>query len=140
MKKWIFTITVIMMMAMSSLALAADSEDLAKEQQSVDVLLSVVEAKNIPQYKDFSKLLSADLKQNFDEKAYADLPKVIANNFGEVKDVKFYSFQRFDQADRLTYIASFSKQQAVSINVTFNKNKRIVDFSLEPLGVANGGK
>lgn len=138
MKKIIFICTLIMVMAMSGLAFASDSEDLAREQQSVDVLVSVVEAKNVPEYKAFSKLLSTDLRANFSEQEYGNLQKIIADKYGDMKDVKFYSFQRFDQADRLTYIVSFTKQQAVAMNVNFDKNKRIVDFSFEPLAVNNG--
>lgn len=50
-----------------------------------------------------------------------------------MKEVKFYSFQRFDQTDRVTYIAAFSKRKLVAINLSFNKDNKMVDFALSPV-------
>ena len=74
-----------------------------------------------------------DKKEKFDEKTYVTLQKQVKDKFGRMKEVKFYSFQRFDQTDRVTYIAAFSKRKLVAINLSFNKDNKMVDFALSPV-------
>ena len=50
-----------------------------------------------------------------------------------MKEAKFFTYQRFDQADRVTYIASFSKEKMVSMIFAFNKQNKLVDFAFTPI-------
>ena len=52
---------------------------------------------------------------------------------GHMKEAKFYSYQRFDQGDRITYIASFEIENIVAIVFTFDKNLQMTDFALSPM-------
>ena len=61
--------------------------------------------------------------------------KVIIGVVFSQKKGKFFSFERFDKADRLTYIAGFSKEPAVSIVFTLDKKGKITEFSLAALEV-----
>lgn len=124
MKKILFTITLIMMMAFSGLCFAAtDGNDLNKEQKSSEVFMEVLTKNQIPAYDVVSKDFSDSLKAKITESAYKNLFKQIKEQFGDIKEFKFYNFQRFDQGDRITYIAGFDKEQAVAIFLPLIKIK-----------------
>ena len=135
MKKVIFTVTLIMMMAFSGLCFAADGNDLNKE-----TFMEVFTKDQIPAYDVVSKDFSDTLKTNVNEKAYKDLSKQIKEQYGNVKEVKFYNFQRFDQGDRVTYVAAFDKEQAVAIMLAFDKDKKLTDYVFTPLQVEEASK
>ena len=52
---------------------------------------------------------------------------------GTLKEAKFYSYQRFDQGDRVTYLASFDKENIVAIVFSFDKDKKLTNFVLSPM-------
>ena len=56
------------------------------------------------------------------------MQRQVQEKFGKHKETKFFSFERFDKADRLTYIAGFSKEPAVSIVFTLDKKGKITEF------------
>ena len=49
-------------------------------------------------------------------------------------------FQRFDQGDRVTYVAAFDKEQAVAIMLAFDKDKKLTDYVFTPLQVEEASK
>ena len=65
--------------------------------------------------------------------AYDVLKKQVQERFGRLKESKFYSFQRYDNVDYVTYIGSFSKEKLVSITFAFNKENKMTDFALSPM-------
>ena len=136
MKKVLFTVTLIMMMAFSGLCFAADGNDLNREQKVAEAFTK----DQIPAYDVVSKDFSDTLKTNVNEKAYKDLSKQIKEQYGNVKEVKFYNFQRFDQGDRVTYVAAFDKEQAVAIILAFDKDKKLTDYVFTPLQVEEATK
>lgn len=140
MKKVIFTVTLIMMMAFSGLCLAADGNDLNKEQKVAETFMEVFTKDQIPAYAVVSKDFSDTLKANINEKAYKDLSKQIKEQYGNVKEVKFYNFQRFDQGDRVTYVAAFDKEEAVAIMLAFDKDKKLANYVFTPLQVEKASK
>ena len=68
------------------------------------------------------------------------ISKQIKEQYGNVKEVKFYNFQRFDQGDRVTYVAAFDKEQAVAIMLAFDKDKKLTDYVFTPLQVEEASK
>lgn len=42
-----------------------------------------------------------------------------------MKETKFHSFERFDQGDRVTYIAAFSKENVVIMTFMFGKDAKL---------------
>lgn len=135
MKKILFMITLVMMMAFSGLCFAADGNDLNREQKTAEIFMGVFTKDQAPEYAIVSKDFSDTLKTNVSEKAYKDLSKRIKEQYGNVKEVKFYNFQRFDQGDRVTYVAAFDKEQAVAIILAFDKDKKLTDYVFTPLQV-----
>ena len=66
MKKVIFIVTLIMMMAFSGLCFAADGNDLNKEQKVAETFMEVFTKDQIPAYDVVSKDFSDTLKTNVD--------------------------------------------------------------------------
>ncbi len=132
MKKIILILTAIFTMAFSGLCLAADGGDLNKQQNTAETFVKAF-TEAVPSYNEFTKGFDAQLKSKFDEKTYTALKEQVKDKFGRMKDIKFYSFQRFDNMDQVTYIASFSKEKLVSVNFVFNKENKMVNFVLTPV-------
>lgn len=135
MKKVLFIVTLVMMMVFSRFCFAADGNDLNREQKTAEIFMEVFTKNQAPAYAIVSKDFSDTLKTNVNEKAYKDLFKQIKEQYGNVKEVKFYNFQRFDQGDRITYIAGFDKEQAVAIILMFDENKKLTDYIFAPLQI-----
>ena len=77
----------------------------------------------------------ADLAKQMNVNTFIAMQRQVQEKFGKHKETKFFSFERFDKADRLTYIAGFSKEPAVSIVFTLDKKGKITEFSLAALEV-----
>ena len=73
MKKVIFTVTLIMMMAFSGLCLAADGNDLNKEQKVAETFMEVFTKDQIPAYDIVSKDFSDTLKANINDGLYNEV-------------------------------------------------------------------
>lgn len=132
MKKLVIALAAIFTMAFAGICMAADGTDLNKQQKTAETFVKVF-SQTVPSYKDFTKGFDTQFKEKFDEKTYVTLQKQVKDKFGRMKEVKFYSFQRFDNMDQVTYIASFSKEKLVSVNFIFNKENKMVNFVLTPV-------
>ena len=126
MKKLILTLTAIFTLAIAAIGFAADGGDLNKEQRAAEnfVAAFTLEA---PAYNQFSNGFDDTLKAKVTEQAYDVLKKQVQERFGRLKESKFYSFQRYDNVDYVTYIGSFSKEKL------FNKENKMTDFALSPM-------
>jgi hypothetical protein len=49
--------------------------------------------------------------------------------------MKFVAYERLGQADRLTYLGSYSKQQMVRVIYGFNKESKLTEFIFAPMEV-----
>lgn len=132
MKKLILILTVVFTLAVSALGFAADGGDLNKEQKAAEnfVAAFIMEA---PDYRTFSNGFDDTLKAKVTEQAYTVLQQQVQERFGRLKESKFYSFQRYDNVDYVTYVGSFSKEKLVNITFAFNKENKMVDFALSPI-------
>lgn len=122
------------LMMVCSVGLAANEhKDLAKQQQAVERMLDVFDGEPVPAYAQVSTGFSANMKKAVTEKVLAELQKQVRVKFGTMKEAKLFAYQRFDQADRLTYIASFSKEKLVSMVFAFDKQNKMLDFAFTPI-------
>ena len=122
-----------------SVGLAAnDHKDLAKQQQVAERFMDVFDGEPVPMFAQVSAGFSANLKKAVTEKAFAELQKQVRIKFGTMKEAKLFSYQRFDQVDRVTYVASFSKEKLVSMTFAFDKQNKLVDFAFTPVQQAEG--
>ena len=141
MKKLLMMFIVSCLMMVCSVGLAAnDHKDLAKQQQVAEKFVDVFDVEPAPMYAQVSVGFSANLKKAVTEKAFADLQKQVKQKMGTMKEAKLFAFQRFDQVDRLTYIASFSKEKMVSVVFVFDKQSKLLDFAFTPVQQSVGKK
>ena len=134
-----FIVSCLMMICSVGLA-ANDHKDLAKQQQVAEKFMDVFDIEPAPMYVQVSAGFSANLKKAVTEKAFTDLQKQVKQKMGTMKEAKLFAFQRFDQADRLTYIASFSKEKMVSVVFVFDKQSKLLDFAFTPVQQPAGKK
>ena len=132
MKKLILVLTTVFTLAISALGFAADGGDLNKEQKAAENFVAAF-TMEAPEYRTFASGFDDTLKAKVTEQAYAVLKQQVQERFGRLKERKFYSFQRYDNVDYVTYIGSFSKEKLVNITFAFNKENKMTDFALSPM-------
>lgn len=135
MRKFLFSIILIVIISTNGLCLAADGDDLNKEQKIAEIFMGVFIKEQVPVYTVVSKDFADILKANVNEQIYQNLKQTIVDKYGNVKEIKFYEFQRFDQGDKITYVAVFDKERAVAIIFTFDKNKKMTNYIFSPLQI-----
>lgn len=133
MKKILVVLVMGLIMMFNGLCFAADGNDLNKEQKIAEDFMQVFWQEQLPNYSKISENLSGKLKIDLNEKQYIDLQKNVKDKFGALKEAKFYSFQRFDQGDRVSYLVSFDKQPIVTIIFAFDKNQKLENYAIVPL-------
>ncbi len=136
MKKFIILLTTLLTMAFAASCFATEnSSALSDAESSAQKVITALVASDTLGYKDAEKAMSADLAQQMNINTFIAMQRQVKEKFGNLKETKFFSFERFDKADRLTYIAGFSRQPAVSIVFELDKKEKITNFSLNALEV-----
>ncbi len=125
-------------LSLGAVCSASDSSDLNSQQKIVDTFIDAIDGNGAPDYIIFSKGLSAQLKSNVNEQSYSVLQNQVKSSFGTLKEAKFFNYERYDQGDRITYLASFTNQPAVSMIFVFDTDKKLVDFALTPIDMQQG--
>ena len=134
MKKLFVMIMVSCLMMLCSVGFAADDHKaLGKQQQVAERVMDAFDVEPMPLFAQVSAGFNANLKKAVDEKAFTSLQKQVKQRFGTMKEAKLYSFQRFDQADRVTYVASFTKEKVVTMVFVFDKQNKLADFVFTPV-------
>lgn len=77
--------------------------------------------------------MTGNMQKQIKASSIPGLLKQVGDKFGTMKDIKFYSFERFDNGDKMTYIASFSKEKLAALIITTDKTGKMNDFALSPL-------
>lgn len=132
MKKFVILLTTLLALTSSNLCFAADGGVLNKQQKAVEVIIDALDGGSVPEYSSLLPMLSKSLDQNMGKKGFAALQKAVQERFGTLKEAKFFAFQRFDQADSVTYIGSFSKENIVTMQFIFDKQNKMTDLTLAP--------
>lgn len=132
MKKIVLIFVAVMIMAFSNVCMAADGGDLNKDQKVAETFISGITTEKVV-YDKFVANFDNGLKSKIDAKAYDALKNEVKTKFGDFKESKFYSFERYDNQDKVTYIASFSKEEIIAMVFVFDKNNKLVEFGLLPI-------
>lgn len=132
MKKIVLIFLAVMMMAFSNVCMAADGGDLNKDQKVAETFISGITTEKVV-YDKFVANFDNGLKSKIDAKAYDALKNDVKTKFGDLKESKFYSFERYDNQDKVTYIASFSKEEIIAMVFVFDKNNKLLEFGLLPI-------
>lgn len=132
MKKLVLVLSMLMAFAFSSIGFAADGGDLNKEQKVAEKLMTSLAGDTATTYAALAPSFSEALTKSLSEAKYGKIQKQSADQLGSLKENKFVSFERFDQADRVTYVASFSKENVVIAQFVFSKDGKLENFALSP--------
>ena len=135
MKKILVTMMMACMMIFSSVCMAADGLDLNQQQKTVETMLKSFGRGPAVTYATVSRGFAESLKNGVTAEQYDQVKEQVKEKFGTMKEAKFYVFQRFDEIDRVTYIASFSKEKIVSMIFAFDKQNKLLDFAFSPVQV-----
>lgn len=136
MKKFIVLLTTLLTLAFAATCMATEnSSALNDAENSAQKVINALVASDTLGYKDAEKAMSADLAKNMNVNTFIAMQRQVKEKFGNHKETKFFAFERFDKADRLTYIAGFSREPAVSVVFTLDKKAKITEFSLAALEV-----
>lgn len=132
MKKLLVMLTMIMTFAFASVCAAYDGGVLNKEQKAAEMLTNAVTGQVVT-YAQVSSGMTDELKGKVTEQVVADLQKQVKEQFGNVKEIRFQSFERFADGDRLVYIAGFSKEKHVAMIYIFDAKQKMVNFQYTAL-------
>lgn len=132
MKKLLVMLTMIMTFAFASVCAAYDGGVLNKEQKAAEMLTNAVTGQVVT-YAQVSSGMTDELKGKVTEQVVADLQKQVKEQFGNMKEIRFQSFERFADGDRLVYIAGFSKEKHVAMIYIFDAKQKMVNFQYTAL-------
>ena len=134
MKKLLIMMMVSCLMMLCSVGFAADDHKaLGKQQQVAEKIMDAFDGEPVPLYAQMSAGFSANLKKTLNEEGFGRLQKQVKQKFGTMREARFVAFQRFDQVDRIIYVAPFTKERIVSIVFVFDKQNKLVEFSFAPM-------
>lgn len=135
MKKLFLLVVAITVMCFSSVAMAAsNSQVLAKEEAAVSQTMSALTGNT--SYDVVSQEFAPELVASLDKKGLADMKKEVRAKLGKMTDMRLVAIQKFNDGDRVTYLASFSKEQLVKVEFVFKidgDNVKVWNFSLVPM-------
>lgn len=140
MKKIIYVLLVVMMMAFSSVCSASDSSDLNGEQKTIQLFLTTFKGEEVPEYSELSRDFSDGLKNEFTQAKYNGLQRNVKNNFGLLTEAKFFAYQRYDQNDIIVYYLAFDSNKVAQMVFTFDKNQKLVNIAMTEVNTQQQSK
>lgn len=141
MKKIIALLTLVMTLTFAGVCLAGEnSSALSKMERGVERLVdSLNSANNVP-YAEIAKSFAPTLQERVPAAGLTALQKQVAEKFGRLQEMKMVSFERFDEGDRVVYLAGFSRETVVRLVFVFDKGGKMTDFAFTPVQVEAAGK
>lgn len=134
MKKLILLLTAVLTFAFAATCLATEnSSALNDAENAAQKVITALTADSTQGYKAAAKGFAPDLAAQMNVNTFIGMQRQVKEQFGNHTETKFFSFERYEKTDRLSYIAQFSRQPAVSIIFTLDKNQKITNFTLTPL-------
>lgn len=137
MKKIVFLLITVFLLAISSVTLASNSSVLGNEDKIVGSVLKAVTTTG-DTYGQISSSFTSELQKKLTADAFSKMKKQIADNYGSLKESKLFTVEKFDKADRLVYLGSFAKQKVVKLTFVFNTAEKVMlsDFDLRPVDLS----
>ena len=136
MKKFVLLLAMVFVLGFGTICSAASNASiLGNEEKAVDKFLSALD-KNNGAYEEIASNFTPGLQKKIDDAAMQKLRSQVAGNFGTLKEKKLVTLEKFDQGDRITYLAGFSKTQVVKIVFAFDvkgEKPLINDFTFAPV-------
>lgn len=135
MKKLFLVIVALAVFCFSSVAMAAsNSQLLMKEEVAVKQTMAALTGS--ASYDVASRYFAPELLQSMDKEKLNEVKQEIKSKLGKMGEMKLIALQKFDQGDRITYLASFTKQELVKTEFIFKidgEQVQVVSFALIPI-------
>lgn len=109
MKKFVFMLATILMLAVSSICSASPGKVLDSEIAIIEKYVSA------PNYKAVEPMLAAEFKKEFNETTFANFKKA----FGNSTKKKLLAINKYDDGDAVVYMMAFEKVPAVMFQFVF---------------------
>lgn len=135
MKKIFLLVVAFTVLCFGSVAMAASNGQLLTKEEAVTAQTMTALTSN-GSYDTVSKDFAPELVASLDAKGFADMKKEIKSKLGKMNEMKLVLLQKFDQGDRVTYLASFSKQSLVKVEFMFKvdgNDVKVWNFALTPI-------
>ncbi len=112
---------------------AGEGNILNKEQKGLENLVAGLNGAAELTYQQSTAALDTKMKETLNEDVYSNMKKSIKEEFGTCKELKFRSFERLDNADRVIYLAKYSKKANVVIVSLFDLKGKMISFRANPI-------
>lgn len=122
-----------MMIMFGGVCSASDGGDLNSAQKTAQLFIDAFSGENVPEYETLSRDFANGLKNELTAARYSGLQRETKNNFGVLTQAKFFAYQRYDQSDVIVYYAGFDTNKAAQLVFVFDKNQKLVRFTLSPV-------
>lgn len=132
MKRLLVAIMMFSFLIISSVCYAAEGGSLNKQQSAIESFLQGVGGIETS-YSTVANGFDPELKQKITAESYVQLQKTVKEQFGSLKECKFFEFRAYDEFYSVIYLASFSKEKIVNASFRFSKNNKMLDFALSPI-------
>lgn len=137
MKRLFVLVATLCLLCFGSTALAATNGQLLTKEEAIasQVMTALT---GVISYDRISPSFTPELQQALTKDKLNEMKKEVRTKFGKMNDMRLISLQKFDQGDRVTYLANFAKQNLVRVEVFFNvsaEEPKVMSFSLTPIEV-----
>ena len=138
MKKIILLLSLVFVLGFSAVCAAASAASiLGNEEKAVDKFVAALN-KNTGVYEKASPVFTPGLQKKINNAAFQKLQTQFADSFGDLKEKKLVLLEKFDQGDRVTYLAGFSKTKVVKMVFAFDvkgEKPLMNDFGFYPVEI-----
>lgn len=135
MKKIFLLVVALAVLCFSSVAMAASNGQLlTKEEAAVEQTMAALTGS--ASYDAVSQYFAPELVESMDKAKLNEMKKEIKSKLGKMGEMKLVALQKYDQGDRVTYLASFTKQELVKVEFIFKidgDKAQVVSFALVPI-------
>jgi hypothetical protein len=147
MKKLFLYLLLVLLLALNSAALAAtpDAEVLGAQEKAAEKVITALTTDG-NYYNSVTTALTQKLQDKVTADSLKEMRQKVAANFGTMKEIKLVAVEKFDQADRLTYLAGFipAKGQVKLARFVFVFTKAedkplLTEFGVTPVEIPKPG-
>lgn len=133
MKKTAAIFVLLVSLCLTSVCLASDSSDLARQQQVTAKVLTALNAQSELEYSSIRTAFATELKTEFTAEKFTAVQKDLSRKYGTERDNRLLAYQRFYDGDRLTYLVNYSKNSNLVFTFVFDKNDKLAAFYFLPV-------
>lgn len=138
MRRIVFLAVALVMLAAT--CFAYDGGRLNKYQDAAEKIMDIYDGEPVPEYRELKGFFNPGIAKSLPEEKYSAYIKQVKDRFGAMKEVRFVAFQVFDQVERISYLARFTKEESVLIDFAFGKDGKLTRFTLAPFKETQGNR